>query len=371
MTKMYTRAQVRVDSDLRKRLLEDTSLPVPFVASTPGKKADGFDLRAQDWNLDRFRNYPVILFGHDFAGRVALPLGRGENTHIDSNGELLIDIRYDEDDPFAMRCRSKAIKGMMAGSVSWDRVDNQNQLIEFSNVPVGLDPDSLPQIERLATRSMLEDIMDGYGGDGDDKLSHAFQSLRDKVSELMVELSADTRDETPEEDSPEPDPVPEVPANGRSLEFWDMADQVFDAIRAVVQSWFSVVGLFFENGRKFAVISLDGKLWRYDFTIDEATDEIVLGDGMRVKQQFVPVDEPAPDTARGQDGDMDDEERMDMPEDGMDEEERMDTEDDLVTEEDEPMPEEVREEKMDESVRKQFEAILARADQASRKLSEV
>ena len=135
-----------------EELLGDVSLSVPFIASTEGVKADGFNLKANEWDLSRYDDYGIVLFGHDQRGSLALPIGRGQ-ARFDGN-RLMIDVAYDTDDPFAMKIRNKAIKGLMAGSVAWDTYRSSKQsrrrnvLVEFSNVPVPLDPNSRPAIDR-------------------------------------------------------------------------------------------------------------------------------------------------------------------------------------------------------------------------------
>ena len=49
----YTRAILDTSNTRAEALLKDTSLPVPFIASTEGVKSDGMNLRTSDWILDR------------------------------------------------------------------------------------------------------------------------------------------------------------------------------------------------------------------------------------------------------------------------------------------------------------------------------
>jgi hypothetical protein len=121
-------------------------MPVRFIASTEGVKSDGVDLRMEDWSLDRFLQHPVILYAHDYAGG-NLPIGTGQPSFANRN--LMIDVTFDRDDEFAMRVRAKTVKGMMGGSVGWEQVARdgkpKNELLEFSIVPIPLDPAALPQ----------------------------------------------------------------------------------------------------------------------------------------------------------------------------------------------------------------------------------
>jgi hypothetical protein len=126
---------------------DEPDAPIVFVASTEGKKADGADLRMEDWTLDRFLQHPVILYAHDYMGH-NLPIGTGEPYFEERN--LMMRVRFDsEEDEFADRVRRKTLKGMMGGSVGWsDRKDGggkvRHELLEFSIVPVPLDAAALP-----------------------------------------------------------------------------------------------------------------------------------------------------------------------------------------------------------------------------------
>lgn len=364
MKTQFMRAYPDVDGRSRKRLLRDTSLPVPFVASTPGKKDDGIDLRSGDWSLDRFRNYPVILYGHDFHGVRALPIGLGQDIRLD-NGDLKIDVLYDEDDDFAMRCRSKAIKGMMAGSVSWNRKNGKNELLEFSNVNVGLDPDSLPEIERFAMRSMMDDLLDGMGGEKPEKITEAIEALRAKVGEVMASLSEET-DSREKEIEEEPEEVEETAVaekeeDGgmeRAVEFYDLTDQVCLALRSIIQEWFWIQGFYFEEGRHFVVLSIEGRLWSYEYSIND--DEVTVGEGIRVKHQFTPVNDENDERAVHEDDEDDEEEtRAEIEDEAVTEEE----DSEVVDEDDKDM----RVNEPDDEILAQLEAIFAKADAVSRK----
>lgn len=174
----YIRALPDTSQVRAEDLLKDTSLPVPFVASTEGVKSDGKDLRMSDWDLRRYRNYGPILWVHDYTHP---PLGTGDARAED---KLRIDVSFDEDDPFAMMVRSKAIKGMMGGSVGWaTRKDKKNELIEFSMVPVGIDPDAMPEIQRMGLRAMQAEISEMLGEDAEESLQAYIEALRNDVLE--------------------------------------------------------------------------------------------------------------------------------------------------------------------------------------------
>lgn len=145
---------------------DESNSPIRFVASTEGVKSDGQDLKKEDWSLDRYLKHPVILYAHDFVGR-NLPIGTG--TPSFEGRDLMIDVTFDPDDEFAMKVRAKTVKGMMGGSVSWDVIKQGtkrvNELLEFSVVPIPLDPNSLPVRQARAMFDMATQFQDAMEAD--------------------------------------------------------------------------------------------------------------------------------------------------------------------------------------------------------------
>lgn len=163
--------------------------PIRFVAATEGVKADGIDLRMTGVELDRFRNNPVVLFGHDARGRQNLPIGRADN--IDTHGDSLkMDISFDRDDEFAITVERKIRNGFL-NSVSigfdvhgWEKpsqslwnggVATKWELFETSVVPVPMDDkanvesgrslftdDLLAKSSREVIRDWVRSHMDEY-----------------------------------------------------------------------------------------------------------------------------------------------------------------------------------------------------------------
>jgi len=163
---------------------DDPEQPIRFVASTEGVKSDGVDLRMEDWSLDRYIRHPVVLYAHDFMGE-HLPIGTGAPSFEGRN--LMIDVTFDRDDAFAMQVRGKVRKGMMGGSVSWDTQPREgkrvNELLEFSIVPVPLDPNALPQRQRLAWADMGRELL-AMAEDGD-----AWQETAAAMVDLYLDRS--------------------------------------------------------------------------------------------------------------------------------------------------------------------------------------
>lgn len=153
---------------------EPAGSPIPFIASTPGVKRDGLDLRASGWRIDTFRRNPVFLWAH---GRVDPAIGR-----VDASvGEVLrTAVTFDQDDPFARRIESKYRRGFLSAvSVGWDFVDANGaridtyrmtledvrdkafyDLTELSGVPVPADPDALVARQRAALGLLGRELVD-------------------------------------------------------------------------------------------------------------------------------------------------------------------------------------------------------------------
>jgi hypothetical protein len=148
--------------------------PIPFIASTPGVKRDGLDLRASGWRLDTYATNPVFQWCHD---RYAPPIGRVEATA----GEVLRAlVTFDQDDEFARKVESKYRRGFLhAVSVSWDWVDSAGQrmdpwrmsvedlrdkafydMTELSGVPIPADADALIERQRAGLRSLGHQLVD-------------------------------------------------------------------------------------------------------------------------------------------------------------------------------------------------------------------
>lgn len=138
--------------------------PIPFIASTPGVKRDGLDLRASGWRLDTYVRNPVFQWAHS---RTDPTIGRVDAT-VGAN--LRAMVTFDQEDEFARRIESKYRRGYLhAVSVSWDWTDGSGQRIdayrlrpeelrdvafydmtELSGVPIPADPDALIQRQRSA-----------------------------------------------------------------------------------------------------------------------------------------------------------------------------------------------------------------------------
>lgn len=148
--------------------------PIDFVASTPGVKRDGLDLRANGWRLDNYHRSPVFQWCHD---KTRPPLARVEAR---AEEKLRARTYFDQEDDFARRVESKYRRGFLhAVSVGWDFVDAQGQrinasrlsmadirdrafydLTELSGVPVPADPEALKESTRAGLRSLSRELVD-------------------------------------------------------------------------------------------------------------------------------------------------------------------------------------------------------------------
>jgi hypothetical protein len=147
--------------------------PIPFIASTPGIKRDGLDLRASGWRLDTYNRNPVFQWCHS---RTDTPIGRVEASKGDVLRAL---VTFDQEDDFARKVESKYRRGFLnAVSVSWDWVDGAGQrmdpwrmsvedlrdhafydMTELSGVPIPADADALIERQRSGLRSLGRELV--------------------------------------------------------------------------------------------------------------------------------------------------------------------------------------------------------------------
>jgi HK97 family phage prohead protease len=143
-----------------------TDGPIPFVAANEGRMADGLDLRMDTADLGRYTANPVVMYGHDYWGRQALPIGRAPTTRVDGT-RLLTDLEFDLGDPFAADVDRKIRGGFLnavsigfdAHDIGTDGVPARWELFEISVVPLPMDPGATAADGRSAlslARSVLE-----------------------------------------------------------------------------------------------------------------------------------------------------------------------------------------------------------------------
>lgn len=179
---------------------EPAGSPIPFVASTPGVKRDGLDLRAAGWRLDNFRRNPVFLWAH---GRSEPALGR---VDADSADTLVTRVFFDQEDDFARKIESKYRRGFLSAvSVGWDFVDASGarmdtgrmtiadvrdsafyDLTELSGVPVPADPDAL--VQRAALRRLSRELAELFDEQETPESPMTADELRGAVVDELTRL---------------------------------------------------------------------------------------------------------------------------------------------------------------------------------------
>lgn len=185
--------------------------PIPFIASTPGVKRDGLDLRASGWRLQTYNRNPVFQWAHS---RTEPSIGRVEATVGDNLRSLVF---FDQEDPFARKIESKYRRGFLnAVSVSWDWTDGSGQRIdayrmrpeelrdkafydmtELSGVPIPADPDALIQRQRSALSLLGHELVGLFDDQEDERGEYTADELRAAVLAELDRLGIELPTQTP------------------------------------------------------------------------------------------------------------------------------------------------------------------------------
>ncbi len=108
--------------NLQCEILRDAGKDSPvvsFIASTSDADRYGDVINQGGWDLSKYRQNPVILLNHNAN---SLPIGRGEVDVVD--GQLIVDVEFDMDDPQAKEIARKTKAGFMnAVSVGFNPLD--------------------------------------------------------------------------------------------------------------------------------------------------------------------------------------------------------------------------------------------------------
>ncbi|GGN47299.1 hypothetical protein [Streptomyces fuscichromogenes] len=146
----YTRGFVQRAANDAGDVDKAMGTPLPIVAATAGRKADGLNLLMDGADLERFQGNPVIGYGHSYWGAEGLPKGRAEDTRVDGD-QLLMSVVFDQDDDFATTIERKYRNRFLnAFSIGFDvhEIDDDGtvkawELYEVSAVPLPMDPKAL------------------------------------------------------------------------------------------------------------------------------------------------------------------------------------------------------------------------------------
>ena len=122
--------------------------------------------------FDNYRRNPVVMWAHDAVGRSpsgGLPIGRTLSIGRATDGGIVAEFEFLDDDPFAQRIRNAWDKGFLqAASISWLPLESRpaangglrdirSELLEWSIVSVPADPDALRESHRRMLNSLLID----------------------------------------------------------------------------------------------------------------------------------------------------------------------------------------------------------------------
>lgn len=133
--------------------------PLRVVMASEGEQADGIDLRMSGAEMERFRNNPVLGYGHSYWGRTNLPIGRVIPESIMVEGTTVVgELEFDEDDEFAReverKMRKRYLNAVSIGFdvLQWESADQNYwrggvatrwEQTELSVVPVPMDAKAL------------------------------------------------------------------------------------------------------------------------------------------------------------------------------------------------------------------------------------
>ena len=109
-----------LDAEIIKTVNKEASPIVSFIASTSSPDRYGDVINQAGWSLSKYRKNPVILLNHNAN---QLPIGRGEVDVID--GQLMVDIEFDMNDPIAAEVARKTEAGFMSAvSVGFNPIES-------------------------------------------------------------------------------------------------------------------------------------------------------------------------------------------------------------------------------------------------------
>ncbi|MHC1788528.1 HK97 family phage prohead protease [Solidesulfovibrio sp.] len=187
---------------------------VSFVASTEAIDRMGDSITLAGWRLDRFKQNPVILFGHDSRD---LPIGKAISVGIEGNA-LVVTVQFAsaEANPMAENvfrliqegCLNAVSVGFIP--IRWEFVEDvengrcgfdilEAELLEISVVPIPAHPDALVQagMKGLDASPMLAWMREQAGGAGPKS-----PDLDAKAANVDADTAkGDTPEELPDDDA--------------------------------------------------------------------------------------------------------------------------------------------------------------------------
>jgi len=161
---------------------------VSFIASTANADRYGDVINQRGWDLSKYRKNPVILLNHNAN---ALPIGRGEVDVVD--GELMVDVEFDMDDPQAKEIARKTKAGFLnAVSVGFNPLDaTPRNMLEKSHPAYGQSGQYFDRAELLE----ISIVTIPANGEAVAAKGYAMQDRSFKISNLKHILDVEMRDD--------------------------------------------------------------------------------------------------------------------------------------------------------------------------------
>ena len=161
---------------------------VSFIASTANPDRYGDVINQRGWDLGKYRKNPVILLNHNAN---SLPIGRGEVDVVD--GQLIVDVEFDMDDPQAKEIARKTKAGFLnAVSVGFNPIDaTPRNALEKSHPAHGLSGQYFDRAELLE----ISIVTIPANGEAVAAKGYAMQDRSFKISNLKHILDVEMRDD--------------------------------------------------------------------------------------------------------------------------------------------------------------------------------
>lgn len=161
---------------------------VSFIASTANPDRYGDVINQRGWDLGKYRKNPVILLNHNAN---SLPIGRGEVDVVD--GQLIVDVEFDMEDPQAKEIARKTKAGFMnAVSVGFNPLDaTPRNMLEKSHPAHGNSGQYFDRAELLE----ISIVTIPANGEAVAAKGYAMQNRSFKISNLKHILDVEMKDD--------------------------------------------------------------------------------------------------------------------------------------------------------------------------------
>lgn len=201
-----------------------------MIISTNAKDRSGEIVDQSGWELDHYKNNPVVLWGHDYN---LMPVGVTDSIYLNDKDQLIAEGRW-APTAFAQELRqlydAKILHAASVGFIVKEmegKTITRGELIEWSFVSVPANPEAISllkemgaDVEGLKSKGLLE-LETKEGEVVDNNELEAEETPADE-SEVDVDDTQEPQDEPGEAETPEDDkePVetPETPPEGENEE---------------------------------------------------------------------------------------------------------------------------------------------------------